>query len=64
MFRNKLDDLRTFLRLLKTKGIIEDGTYYDYMLLIWRAKTIDQLDQIALDLAEIGTPLDHSFSIQ
>ncbi len=56
MFRNKLDDLRALLKLLKTKGIIEDGTYYDYMLLIWKAKTIDQLDQIAHDLAEISAP--------
>jgi len=31
--------------MLREKGIITSGSYYDYMLLIWRAKTFDQLDE-------------------
>jgi hypothetical protein len=59
MFRRKLNDLKARLRSLKRQGLITDGAYYDYMLLIWKAKTIDQLDKIALDLAGTSKSLDH-----
>jgi hypothetical protein len=56
-FRKRLTDLRTSAKMLREKGIITSGSYYDYMLLIWRAKTFDQLDEITRDLTEIRTPL-------
>jgi hypothetical protein len=59
MFRRKLNDLKARLRSLKRQGLITDGAYYDYMLLIWKAKTPDQLDNIALDLAGTNKSLDH-----
>ncbi len=59
MFRKKLNDLKASLRSLKRQGLITDGAYYDYMLLIWKAKTIDQLDNIALDLSGANESLDH-----
>ncbi len=56
-FRKRLTDLRRSVKKLREKGIIPDGSYYDYMLLIWRAKTFEQLDVIARDLAEMRIPL-------
>jgi len=64
MFRDKLYSLLKLLRSLRQERLINDGSYYDYMLLIWKAKTIDQLDEIAHDLAEISEPLSHSISFQ
>jgi hypothetical protein len=56
-FRKRLTHLRTSVKMLREKGIITGGSYYDYMLLIWRAKTFDQLDEVARDLTEIRTLL-------
>ena len=54
MSRGKPDDLKRVLSLLKEKGIINDETYADYMLLILSANTRDQFYEIARDLAEIS----------
>ena len=54
-FRERLTDLRTSVKMLREKGMITGGSYYDYMLLIGMAKTFEQLDEIARDLAEIST---------
>lgn len=56
-FRQRLTDLRTSVKMLREKGMITGGSYYDYMLLIWRAKTFDQLDEITRDLTEMRMPL-------
>lgn len=64
MFRKRLSNLVKLARRLNHEGIINDGSYCDYMVLIWRARTLDQLDQIAHDLVELSRPPDHPLSIQ
>jgi len=64
MFRKKLFSLKRVLRTLKEDGIIHDKTYQDYMLLISRLQTSDQLDEIARDLFEIRHSVRHSVSFR
>ena len=41
------------VRVLRQRRIIAKGSYYDYMSLILTAETPDQLEEIAMDFAEI-----------
>lgn len=63
----RLKSLLVTLRVLKQKGAIASGTYYDYICLILCAETPDQLEQIAQDLAQMayfnGDP-EHSKVLQ
>lgn len=62
VFNNKLGDLRKVLRRLGEEGLAEDGTYYNYMLLLWKSRTIERIDEIAHDLAEICHSPSHPLS--
>lgn len=53
--RDRQHDLIGRLRGLKAEGIIDNGTYHDYMVLILRAITLDQLKEISHDLRELAT---------
>lgn len=53
VFKTKMSDIREELRLLREQGIISDGTYMDFYFLTSTATTLDQLDQLTQDLAEI-----------
>ena len=63
IFRRKLQNLKRVLKNIKEEGIIHDGTYRDYMVLISNAQMADQLDEIAKDLFEIREPMRHSVSL-
>ena len=41
------------LRGLRRKGLVAKGTYHDFMSLILSARTHEQLQEIAVDFAEI-----------
>jgi len=64
MFKKKLSSLKRVLSALKEDGIIDDQTHQDYMLLISRVQTSDQLDEIAQDLFEIRQSVPHSVSFR
>ena len=53
VFETKISSIKEELRMLRDQGIIDDGTYTDFSFLTSTAKTLDQLDQLSEDLAEI-----------
>ena len=53
MMRKRRKNLSKVVRVLRQRRIIAKGSYYDYMSLILSAETPDQLEEIAIDFAEI-----------
>ena len=51
--KEKPDDLRKNLRVLKRERLITRETYRTYLFLIRSASTTDQLKQLARDFSEI-----------
>jgi ribosomal protein L19E len=51
--KEKPDDLRENLRVLKRERLITRETYRTYLFLIRSASTTDQLKQLARDFSEI-----------
>jgi hypothetical protein len=64
MMEKRRKGLLGFVRILRQKRIITEGSYCDYLCLILAAETPDQLDEIALDFVEICCSMrDHQNKI-
>jgi hypothetical protein len=53
MMRKRRKSLVRVARILRQRRIIARCSYYDYMSLILTAETPDQLEEIAIDFAEL-----------
>ena len=53
VFKMKMSSIREELKMLREQWIINDGTYMDFYFLTSTATTLDQLDQLTHDLAEL-----------